>query len=184
MIIIKIIDHNNLQDVDKCDGTFLINAKLILSMDNDILNYSIVSTPQHQKCFPVEKIDYSTYIGNSEKIGYLAYIDNQIAGQIRLSKHWNKYAYIDDIIVDKKFRRVGVGIALIEKAKEYAQQEKLAGVMLETQNNNVGACKIYKRCGFELSGFDRKLYQGINPETDEIALYWYWICTKREVKRK
>ena len=46
--------------------------------------------------------------------------------------------------------------------------------MVETQNNNVAACKLYERCGFRLSGFDQDLYRGQDPETTEIALFWYW----------
>jgi len=44
--------------------------------------------------------------------------------------------------------------------------------MLETQSNNVAACKLYERLGFTLGGFDRFLYRGEMPETREIALFW------------
>jgi ribosomal protein S18 acetylase RimI-like enzyme len=47
--------------------------------------------------------------------------------------------------------------------------------MLETQNNNLPACRFYEHCGFTLSGFDRNLYKGINKDTEEIALYWYLL---------
>ena len=51
----------------------------------------------------------------------------------------------------------------------------LPGIMLETQNNNVAACRFYESCGFHLGGFDRELYRGITPDTDETALFWYLI---------
>jgi RimJ/RimL family protein N-acetyltransferase len=47
--------------------------------------------------------------------------------------------------------------------------------MLETQDNNVPACRLYARCGFQLRGFDTHLYKGDDPSTDEIALYWYLV---------
>jgi streptothricin acetyltransferase len=47
--------------------------------------------------------------------------------------------------------------------------------MLETQNNNVAACRLYESGGFQLAGFDRCLYKGLHPDTDEIALYWYLV---------
>jgi ribosomal protein S18 acetylase RimI-like enzyme len=72
------------------------------------------------------------------------------------------------------YRRQGVGRVLLQQAIQWASDKQLAGVMLETQNNNVGGCRLYESCGFELGGFDRCLYQGINPGTDEIALYWYY----------
>ncbi len=49
----------------------------------------------------------------------------------------------------------------------------LMGVMLETQDNNVGACRLYQACGFEIGGFDRKLYGGIAAVRGEVAIFWY-----------
>jgi ribosomal protein S18 acetylase RimI-like enzyme len=56
---------------------------------------------------------------------------------------------------------------------EWARDKGCPGMMLETQNNNVAACRFYESCGFELGGFDAYLYKGLNRTTDEIALYWY-----------
>jgi len=92
-----------------------------------------------------------------------------------MRKNWNKYAYIEDIAVDVMFRRRGIGKELISEAMRWAQERHLAGIMLETQNNNVGACKFYESCGFQLKGFDTYLYKGINSRTDEVALFWYLV---------
>ena len=48
-----------------------------------------------------------------------------------------------------------------------------AGIMLETQNNNVAACKFYEKCGFVIGGFDFLVYKGLDIENDEVAIYWY-----------
>jgi streptothricin acetyltransferase len=50
----------------------------------------------------------------------------------------------------------------------------LPGVRLETQSNNVAACRFYERQGFVLKGFDADLYRGEMPGTREIALFWYF----------
>jgi ribosomal protein S18 acetylase RimI-like enzyme len=63
----------------------------------------------------------------------------------------------------------------VQQAIAWAQDRQLPGVMLETQNINVAACRLYERCGFTLGGFDRYLYQGLHPDTEEIALYWYLV---------
>ncbi|MCY1188690.1 hypothetical protein D3C81_1499100 [compost metagenome] len=55
----------------------------------------------------------------------------------------------------------------------WARKKQLPGVMLETQNNNLGACRLYQDYGFELGGIDRLRYRGIDPETAEVALFWY-----------
>ena len=56
-----------------------------------------------------------------------------------------------------------------------AKEKGFPGLMLETQDNNVAACRLYARCGFELRGFDTHLYKALDPSSDEIALYWYLI---------
>ena len=63
----------------------------------------------------------------------------------------------------------------MQKAVEWAKVKRLPGIMLETQNNNVTACRFYENFGFKLRGFDTYLYKGLTPATDEIALYWYLI---------
>ena len=98
-----------------------------------------------------------------------------MAGQIGVVKHWNAYAWIDDFFVDIHFRRHGVGCALMQKAVDWAKARHLPGIMLETQDVNVAACRFYEKFGFTLRGFDAFLYKGLNPNTDEIALYWYMV---------
>jgi streptothricin acetyltransferase len=175
MIIIQKINPLNRQDADHCDGTFTVDAKLVLSAEDGVLHYTVVDVPPYQKRYPLDQVDYAAYIDNPDRTVFFAYIDDRLAGQIRLCRYWNQYACVEDIVVDARFRRQGVGRELIQRAKQWAMDKQLAGIMLETQNNNIGGCRLYERCGFELGGFDRHLYHGINPDTDEIALYWYWF---------
>jgi streptothricin acetyltransferase len=174
-IIIRKMDEQNIQDVNRCNGVFTVDAQLVLHAQNGRISYIVVSIPPYKKQYLLEEVDYRDFINNPEKVVFLAYINDQIAGQIRVLKYWNCYAYIDDVIVDVNHRKQGVGRALIMQAIEWAKENGFPGLMLETQNNNVSACRLYESCGFELGGFDFNLYKGITPGTDEIALYWYFI---------
>ena len=169
------INPHNIEDAGKCDDTFTVESRLAISTDETGIQFSIVPTMPYQKKYPNDTFDYNDYIENPDRIVYLAFVDNIIAGELRLRKNWNNYAYIEDIAVDAEFRRRGIGRSLINKAIQWAKEKNLPGVMLETQNNNVAGCMLYQSCGFELAGFDRRLYQGIDPGTDEIALFWYLI---------
>ena len=102
-------------------------------------------------------------------------MDGRIAGQILVHEHWNRFAIIWDIAVDPPFRRRGIGRRLMAQAVAWARGRGLPGVMLETQNINVAACRLYERCGFVLGGFDACLYRGVMPGTREIALFWYLL---------
>jgi ribosomal protein S18 acetylase RimI-like enzyme len=169
------INSQNLQDTGKCDSSFTVDALLVLSAENNLIHFNTVTISPYTKKYPVEKIDYSIYISREYRTAFLAYCDQSIAGEIRLRMNWNVYAYIEEIIVDVKFRRLGIGRRLIQAAIQWAKDNQLPGIMLETQNNNVAACHLYQSCGFELAGFDRRLYQGIDINSEEVALYWYLI---------
>ena len=174
-ITIQQIDERNFDDVNRCDGTFTVDSRLVVYAENDIIRYTIINVPPYQKHYPPEELDYPTYLHDPDKAIFCAYVDGQLAGQVIVRKYWNRYAYIDDIAVDAGFRRLGVGRALLQHAVAWARDRQTAGVMLETQNNNVAACRLYASCGFQLGGFDRCLYQGLHPGTEEIALYWYLL---------
>ncbi len=172
---IEAINLRNITDVNKCDDEFTIEARLILHIENGEIHYEAVPVPPSKKRYSKDDIDFTSTIDNPEKIIYLAYAGDVIAGQIILRKNWNNTAYIEDIAVDVKFRRQGIGRQLVKRAQRWARESHLAGIMLETQDNNVGACRFYESCGFKLRGFDTYLYKGLARVTDEIALYWYLI---------
>jgi streptothricin acetyltransferase len=174
-ITIREIDEHTIHSVNRCDGAFTVDSKLVLHAENGIIGYSIVKVQPYQKRYPIEEVDYASYASDPDKTIFFADVDGQLAGLVRLLKHWNAYAYIDDLVVDARFRKLGLGRALVERVVDWAKGRGFPGVMLETQNNNVAACRLYESCGFELGGFDRCLYKGLNRMTDEIALYWYMI---------
>jgi streptothricin acetyltransferase len=174
-ITIREIDESTIPSVKQYGSSFEVTSKLILHAENGKISYTIVDVPAYTKQYGLERVEPSTYVANPDRTVFFADVDNELAGQIRVWKHWNAYAYIDDIAVEPKYRGHGVGRALIERAIEWARSNGLPGMMLETQDNNVAACRLYERCGFELRGFDAHLYKGLYPATDEIALYWYLI---------
>ncbi len=172
-LILLEINETNLADVAQVDSVFTVEAVLHLNAQDENISYSVASVPPYEKRYPIEDLDYADYLHQPDKVIFLAYIDGQIAGRIVLKKNWNHYGYIDDIAVNRPYRRLGVGRGLINEAIRWAKDKGLPGLMLETQNNNVDACRFYERCGFRLRGFDTYLYRALDPKTEEVALYWY-----------
>ncbi|MBU7009278.1 MAG: GNAT family N-acetyltransferase [Theionarchaea archaeon] len=179
-INIRELDEKTVKDIHQVDGTFTVDSKLNLHLENNILVYTIEDVPPFKKRYKQDDADYNTYIDDPDKTAYLAYIENQIVGQIILRKNWNNFAYIEDIAVDATFRGRGVGKTLLMYAKKWAREKKVAGIMLETQNNNVAACRLYEGSGLVLGGFDKYLYKELRKDTDEIALYWYYLLENDE----
>lgn len=174
-LIIQVLDEINIQDVDQANGEFMIDSQLVLHSENNKITYSIIEHPPTKKQYDQDEIDYTTYLDNPDRIVLLAYIDGKAVGHIVLRKNWNNYAYIDYVAVDARSRGMGVGQALMAQAKKWAQTKQLPGIVAETQNCNVRACQYYERCGFEIGGFDNFLYKGLTPDTNEVAVYWYFF---------
>ncbi len=173
-ITIREMDQSSIPSVKTYGESFEVTAKLVPHAENGKIRYTIVEIPPYIKQYgPEDYFDPITYISNPDRVIFYAYVDDQLAGQIRVSKHWNTYAYIEDIAVHENYRGQGVGHLLMERAIAWARSKGFPGMMLETQSNNVAGCRLYERCGFELCGFDTHLYKAIDPGTDEIALYWY-----------
>ncbi len=169
------LSEQNLRDVNRCDNLFTGDSKLVLWLENGSIRHAEVGAPPFQKRYPCDEIDASAYLADPNRMIFFAYLGGELAGQVILRTNWNRFAYVEDIAVDVHRRRRGVGRVLMDQAVGWAKARNLPGIMLETQNNNVAACRFYQQYGFTLGGFDACLYQGIAKDTEEIALFWYLL---------
>ena len=78
-------------------------------------------------------------------------------------------AVVWDIRIAPQWRRKGVGSMLFRAAEDWARARGCCRVDVETQNINVGACRLYTRMGCELRRLDRLAYADL-PE--EAQLIW------------
>lgn len=131
----------------------------------------------YQKTYPDEKYDPQTYIDDDDQVAYIAILDKKCIGSIRVSKRWNNNAFIDDLLVDRNYRRKGIGSSLMDKAVAWSKEKGLNGVSLETQNNNLLACRFYLKYGFKLGGMDQLVYTTYKNQysqcNKDIAFYFY-----------
>lgn len=175
-LIIEAVDAGNRHLADGIDGSFRIDSRLRLSVTDAGIQYSVEAVAPYTKHY----VDAASgprvadrHIGQSGQAAFLARIGHQPAGLLLLSQDWNGFALIEHIDVDRALRRRGVAVALVAQAETWARSQGLAGLRLETQDTNVAACQLYRRCGFVLGGFDRYLYAAIPAHAAETALFWY-----------
>lgn len=173
-INIRQMDSQSLDQVDGFNRNSMVNSHLTLRIQDNNISYSIIPVEPYKKILTVDAEDYTTFIDNPQKVIFFADADGKPAGQIKLVPWWNKFAYIEELTVDTEFRGKGVGRALMIRAIEWAKQHNFPGLTLETQDNNVPACRFYEKCGFVLGGFDLYAYKKLD-NASEIALYWYLI---------
>ena len=99
--------------------------------------------------------DINSIIDNKEIIGY--YKDNELVGILVFKK---LYEVIDILylIVDKKFRKQGIGTKLINYLKKLDYER----IMLEVDTSNIEAINLYKKNGFNIINERKQYYKNNN----------------------
>ncbi len=99
----------------------------------------------------------------------------QIAGILDMvPQEWNHTVFIWNIMLDTAIRGQGVGRALFQRAVDWARQLGYRALVLETQTNNVPACKFYAAMGCRLEGIREMLYTNRDIERNEVAIFWVY----------
>jgi ribosomal protein S18 acetylase RimI-like enzyme len=172
-ITIRKIDEHESPQTKSFSRKSPVTSRLVLGIENEKLTYTIVPVEPYEREYTVEDTDYG--FDDPNVTVFFAEVDGNLAGRIKLMRWWNRFGYVEDVVVNPDYRGMGIGRKLLERGIQWARENNYPGVMLETQDDNVPACMLYQSCGFVLSGFDRNVYKAINPDTKETALYWYLI---------
>ena len=77
-------------------------------------------------------------------------------------------AEIEGLVVDEKYRRQGIGSALIQACKEWAANAGALSIRLEVRASNAAALALYQRHGFSAVGRRRAYYSA--PIEDAVLL--------------
>ena len=170
-INIRKIDSGESPQTKSFSRKSTVTSRLILGIENEKLVYTIVPVGPYEREVHAEDVDYG--FDDSSPTIFFAEVNGKLAGRIKMLRWWNRFAYVEDIVVNPEYRGMGIGRRLLERGIQWARENDFPGVMLETQDDNVPACTLYQSCGFMLCGFDRNVYKAINPNTKETALYWY-----------
>ncbi|WP_363796348.1 GNAT family N-acetyltransferase [Lysobacter firmicutimachus] len=157
------------------DSSFAVDSRLRLRSEGGAIAYDIEPLPPYRKRYGDEPgdEDLDEHFEGEQAAGFLAILDGAVIGRVLVSTAWNGLALIDDIAVDAGQRRSGAGAALLQRATDWARERGLPGVVLETQDRNVAACRFYARHGFVLGGYDRMHYAHDPALREETALFWY-----------
>jgi ribosomal protein S18 acetylase RimI-like enzyme len=151
------------------DRDFEVEGQLVLHLRDGVISYGAIPvTRSYRKIYP--RPEWST----GTPTFFIAREGTKAMGLAAVSPHWTGYTEIADLVVNKPFRRGGVGLALVQEAKSWVVSAGLRGLRAETQSNNVGACALYARAGFVLAGLDMQLYSLTKSFQQEVGLFWYW----------
>ena len=98
----------------------------------------------------------------------VAMIGEQIIGYIRMSDLiLPRTVWMTDIVVSPRFRRQGVGTALILSAQSWAMDRKDNRALVETPSKNNPMIYLARKLGYEFCGYNDLYY-----ESQDIALFF------------
>ena len=171
--MIEEISFFTLRDINRPNQPFTVIGRLCPALKDGKWAFAEVLLDEpYKKSYLPEEQDYEAYIGNPAQTVFFDYENGECVGQLRIRKNWNRYAFIEDIAVAQGHRGKGIGSALVQKAIEWAKQKELCGLMLETQDVNLLACRFYHKKGFEIGAVDTMLYANFDNR-QELAVFWY-----------
>lgn len=78
----------------------------------------------------------------NEKIGYV------ILTRYHSVEKGGLTIYIDELYVEERFRRRGVGKTILDEVVNVAQREKAKALWANTEHNNEGSQRFFKNAGF------------------------------------
>ena len=78
-----------------------------------------------------------------------------------------------DIRVADAYKHQGIGQSLFDMAKTGAGNDGYKQMIIECQNNNVTACRFYKKQGALLGKVDAYAYYNEPDVRDEVQFLWY-----------
>ena len=172
MIKIRQINNEEKDDANIPNQPFEIWGKMVPCLKGGKWDYQTIQfdTP-FEMCFPDSHYDLETDDGCF--LG--AYDGDTCIGVAVLRKEMFRYLYLDDLKVNQEYRRKGVGAMLVEACMEKASEEHMQGVYVIGQDNNLTACLFYVSHGFEIGGFDNRVYRGTSQE-DKANIIFYRDC--------
>lgn len=162
------------------DYSFLVDSIAVGPYTNLELTEFQAIQP-YTKRYDLEIPSITEYLDKNE-LALLLAVDasDTPVGHLAISRFWNGFASVDDIAIDVHVRRLGCASLMMSAAVDWAKECGLPGLRVETQHNNVAACKFYQNFGFRLGGYDAHLYDALSSEseTKEMALFWYFHFPK------
>ena len=81
--------------------------------------------------------------------------------------------HIIDLRIDYDMRRQGLGTAMLFQMIQQARDNELRAVSIETLTNNVPACNLLIKCGFDPSGIDVRRRTNHDMVKESATLFWY-----------
>ncbi len=107
-IIIRKMDANDSPQTKPFSRKSPVTSRLVLGIENEKLVYTIAAVePPYEREVHAEDTDYG-FSENGPTI-FFAEVDGKLAGRIKVMEWWNRFGYVEDLVVKSDFRGMGIG---------------------------------------------------------------------------
>jgi ribosomal protein S18 acetylase RimI-like enzyme len=90
---------------------------------------------------------------------YVAAERREVRGYIEVIAHPDQgLAWIENLVIDRAYRRQGLGTSLVAAAMQWAQVRNLERLMIPIQSKNYPATRFCRKLGFEFCGFNDRYF--------------------------
>lgn len=177
MITIRRIDQKNYPMGKKVSYHYTSEKYYKIQMESSSNGWNISLTEEVFE-IPFEK-NLEEEIFDSHKEGSEVYVsesNGEETGTIVIQHmEWNNTLLIHDLYVDKRFKRKGLGSALVAIAQKRAREMGVRMIVLETQTSNYPAIQFYLKEGFQMVGFNLNSYSNEDLEKNEVRIEMGYI---------
>ncbi len=133
-----------------------------------VITFRTVRLPRSMRVAPPRDTDYLLKDWERGECFLVAEEEEEIRGYLDMTvQARNRTGWINDMAVLKSHRRRGIGTALLRAAFNWARDQGLRAIMLETQTKNYPAISFYHKHGFRFCGFNDHYYAN-----QDIALFF------------
>ncbi len=103
----------------------------------------------------LSKNDSEIYVAETTEHQLVGFVHlYPLFSSVRMKKLW----LLNDLFVNYDYRKQGISLGLIDKAKELVEKSGACGMYLETEKSNLVGNNLYPKAGFELNN-DSNFYE-------------------------
>lgn len=140
----------------RADARFLAGDRVQLRMTRHgfALDYAPMAVAEWRTVRPYPVLA-TELLERPDWVCYLAFAEDQPAGQCILKTGEHSLCELLDIRTDSRYRRQGIATELVETALEWAVRNGCAGLRAAATDEWPVACQFFEKTGFALGGIDR-----------------------------
>lgn len=140
----------------------------VSSFKKDMAKYTHASN--YENDFDISNWFFIMAFDNGNPIGALTIVGK--TKNIKLLRGKSDACVLWDIRVNDSYKRQGIGQKLLNMAIEEAKKRGYIEMIIESQTNNISACKFYQRNGAIITKIDTNAYYYDSEVANEIQLIW------------